>query len=247
MVSTKAKDVPVKTATSPDDNTSHVSILDVPTSDTSADVEELIRSAGKSWPGPPTPPYHDQSLLPFGIVVSPHTDPFYTPPLSSSSLTDELNSETMIPDNQWTIAQRLVRTCCHNGYRLLVDHPSHPRIPEVFGSMLSTPERNRLISGFYSTTQDKTGALTDVKANVLSFLRASMDNFSEEQLQLSSRVWQVALESSSDAWMDANGVQKYLRERRYITDDFSGSSGRLGYTVSPSFDVPVFIKGELAV
>jgi hypothetical protein len=74
-----------------------------------------------------------------------------------------------------------------------------------------------------------------------------MDNFSEEQLQLSSRVWQVALESSSDAWMDANGVQKYLRERRYITDDFSGSSGRLGYTVSPSFDVPVFIKGELAV
>ncbi|KAJ5316657.1 hypothetical protein N7508_001165 [Penicillium antarcticum] len=238
---TKAKDVPVKTATTPDSATRHVSILNMRTSDTSTDVEEIIRSAAKGWPGPPTPPYQDQSILPFGVVMSP-TDPFYTPPLSNSPLTDDLNTNTTILDHQWNIAQRLVRTCSHKGYRLLIDQPNHTKIPEIFGSMLSVPERNRLISGFYAVTQDKTGAMTDVKANVLSFLRASMDNFSEDQMQLSSRVWQIALESQSDSWMDANGVQKYLRERRYITDDFTGSSGRLGYTVSPSFDVAAFIR-----
>jgi hypothetical protein len=132
------------------------------------------------------------------------------------------------------------------GYRLLVDQPNHDRIPEIFGSALSTVERNRLISGFYAVTQDKTGAVTDVKANVLSLLRASIENVSEGQLQLSSRVLQIALESASGSWMDANGVQKYLREKRYIVDDFSGSSGRLGYSVSPSLDLSAFIKGEFA-
>ncbi|KAJ5991366.1 hypothetical protein N7499_012026 [Penicillium canescens] len=240
---TIAKDAPVKTATTPDNDTRQVSIFDIPTSDTSTDVEDIIRSAAKSWPGPPTPPYQDQAVLPFGIVMPPPTDLFsYTPPLSSSSLTDETDSNTILLDHHWTIAQRLVRTCCHMGYRLLVDQPNHDRIPEIFGSALSTVERNRLISGFYAVTQDKTGAVTDVKANVLSFLRASMENFSEGQLQLSSRVRQIALESASDSWMDANGVQKYLREKRYIVDDFSGSSGRLGYSVSSSLDLPAFIK-----
>lgn len=243
---TKAKD-PVKTATTPDSDTRQVSILDMPTSDTSTDVEDIIRSATKGWPGPPTPPYQDQAVLPFGIVMSPPGDLFsYTPPLSSSSSTDEISPNAIILDNHWNIAQRLVQTCCHIGYRLLIEQPNHDRIPEIFGSALSTAERNRLISGFYAVTQDKTGAMTDVKANVLSFLRASIDNFSEDQLQLSSRVWQIALESASGVWMDANGVQKYLREKRYIVDDFSGSSGRLGYSVSPSLDLPTFIKGEFA-
>jgi hypothetical protein len=246
---TIAKDAPVKTSTTPDNDTRQVSLFDIPTSDTSTDVEDIIRSAVKSWPGPPTPPYQyqDQAVLPFGIVMSPSTDPFsYTPSLSSSSSTDETNPNAILLDHHWTIAQRLVRTCCHTGYRLLVDQPNHDRIPEIFGSALSTAERNRLISGFYAVTQDKTGAVTDVKANVLSLLRASIENFSEGQLQLSSRVLQIALESASGSWMDANGVQKYLREKRYIVDDFSGSSGRLGYSVSPSLDLPAFIKGEFA-
>jgi hypothetical protein len=240
-------DDPVKTAITPDSDTRQVSILDMPTSDTSTDVEDIIRSATKGWPGPPTPPSQDQAVLPFGIVMSPPSDLFsYTPSLSSSSSTHETNPSSIILDGHWTIAQRLVRTCSHVGYRLLIEQPNHDRIPEIFGSALSTAERNRIISGFYAVTQDKTGAVTDVKANVLSFLRASIDNFSDDQLQLSSRVWQIALESASDAWMDANGVQRYLREKRYIVDDFSGSSGRLGYSVSPSLDELTFIKGEFA-
>ncbi|KAJ5776586.1 uncharacterized protein N7511_001597 [Penicillium nucicola] len=236
-----AKDVPVKTATTPDDDPRQLSILDIPTSDSSTGVEEIMRSATKIWPGPPTPPYQDQSVLPFGIVMSP-ADPFYSPPLSITPSSDGPGTNAIILDHQWTIAQRLVRTCCHQGYRLLIDQPNHPRVPEVFGSVLSVPERNRLLSGFYAVTQDKTGTMTDVKANVLSFLKASMDNFPEDQMQLSSRVWQIALESQTGAWMDAEGVQKLLRERRYLTDDFTGASGRLGYTVSPSLDEAAFIR-----
>jgi hypothetical protein len=34
--------------------------------------------------------------------------------------------------------------------------------------------------------------------------------FSNEQLQVPSKTWQIALESASGAWMDASGVQGYL-------------------------------------
>jgi len=241
------KEQQIKMAATPDSNTASSLMMDKAVSETSTDVEDIIRSAATRLPGPPTPPYQDQFSLPFGIVMSsPTTElPYITPPLSNTPPTLDLLSSNNVEERQWTIAQRLVRACCQNGYRLLVDTPNHSRVQQIFGSVLSLSERNRLISGFYAATQDKYGDLIELKANVLTALRSNLNTFSEEQLQISSRIWQIALESTSGEWMDANGVQRYLRDKRVIFENFSDSSGRLDYSVSPSLDATVFIKCEL--
>ncbi|KAJ5960984.1 uncharacterized protein N7479_008134 [Penicillium vulpinum] len=226
-------------------NTTSTSVLDNPHSEASTDVEDIIQSAATSWPGPPTPPYQDRSILPFDLVMpSPTVQfPYTSPPLSDCSSTLGLLSSNITPDKQWNIAQRLVRACCQKGYRFLVNSPDDFPVQQcIFGSALSLADRNRLISGFYAVIQDKTGELTNSKANVLHALRSNMNTFSNEQLQLSSKIWQIALESASGHWMDAGEVQEYLRDKRAIFESFPGSSGRLDYTVSPSLDITSFIK-----
>jgi hypothetical protein len=236
----------IKMAATPDNNTAPSLVLVNTPSETSTDVEDIIRSATR-WPGPPTPPYQDLFSLPFGIVMpSPTTElPYVTPPLSNSPTLDLL-SNNIVEERQWTIAQRIVQACCQNGYRLLVDTPNHSRVQQIFGSMLGLSERNRLISGFYAATQDKLGDLIEPKANVLTALRSNMNTFSEDQLQLSPRIWQIALESTSGEWMDANGAQRYLRDKRMIFENFTDSSGP-DYSVSSSLDVKSFIKCECPV
>ncbi|KAI2742875.1 hypothetical protein DTO013E5_4998 [Penicillium roqueforti] len=213
-------------------------------SEASTDAEDIIRSAAMGWPGPPTPPYQSQSILPFDLAMSSPTVqfPHITPPLSNSPSTLDLLSSNIVPDRQWNIAQRLVRTCCQGGYRLLIDNPNSPAVPHIFGSVLSLPERNRMISGFSDVIQDKTGALTDHKANVLHALQSNMNTFTNEQLQVSSKIWQIALESASGEWLDAIGVQGYMRDKRAIFENMPDSSGRLEYSVSPSIDMTTFIK-----
>ncbi|KAJ5383961.1 hypothetical protein N7517_001872 [Penicillium concentricum] len=223
-------------------NTAQTPVLDA-YSEASTDAEDIIQSAATSWPSPPTPPYQDQSILPFDLVMASPTVqfPYITPPLSNSSTLD-LPSSNITPGRQWNIAQRLVRTCCQNGYRLLIDNPHHSTVQHIFGSVPSLSERNSLISGFYAVLQDKTGDLTDRKTNVFHALRSSMNIFSGEQLQISSRTWQIALESASGEWLDAIGVQRYLRDKRAIIENFRDSSGRFDYSVSSSLDIATFIK-----
>ncbi|KAK4870877.1 hypothetical protein LT330_000114 [Penicillium expansum] len=225
-------------------NTISTPVLDNEYSETSTDAEDIIRSAATKWPGPPTPPYQGHSILPFDLVMSSSTVQFpeITPPLSSNSSTLDLLSSNISPDRQWNIAQRLVRTCCQGGYRLLIDNPNSPAVLRVFGSVPSLSARNRLISGFYDVMQDKTGVLTDPKANVLHALQSNMAIFSNEQLQVPSKIWQIALESTTGAWLDASGVQGYLRDKRVLFENFPDSSGRFDYTVSSSLDITMFIK-----
>lgn len=231
-------------------NTAPTPVLDGAYSEASTDAEDVIRSAPMSWPGPPTPPYQGQSILPFDLVMSSSTVqfPLITPPLSNSPLSNsstlDLLSSNITPDRQWNVAQRLVRTCCQGGYRLLINNPNSSTVPHIFGSIPSLSERNRLISGFYDVIQDKTGVLTDHKSNVLHALQSNMNIFSNEQLQLPSKIWQIALESASGEWMDASGVQGYLLDKRAIFESFPDSSGRVGYSVSSSLDITAFIKCE---
>ncbi|KAJ5773375.1 hypothetical protein N7457_008271 [Penicillium paradoxum] len=229
-----------------DNNTVPKPVLDNSYSDSSTDVENIIRSAATSWPASSTPPYQDQSM-PFGCVMSsPVQFPYVSPPLSDSPSTLDLLPRDVTPERKWNIAQRIVRTCCHNGYRLLINSPDHPKLEGVFGPMLSLTERNRLISGFYAVTQDKIGDLTDLKANVLHILRSNMSTFSHEQLQIPSRIWQIGLESASGEWMDGNGVQQYLCDKQAIFENYPDSSGRPEYSVSSSVDITAFIKCELS-
>ncbi|KAJ5513579.1 hypothetical protein N7463_003131 [Penicillium fimorum] len=223
-------------------NTAETPVLDNAYSEASTDAEDIIQLAATSWPSPPTPPYQDQPIPPFDLVASPTVQfPYITPPLSNSPPLD-LQSSNITPGRQWNIAQRIVRTCCQNGYRLLVDNPYHSTVQHIFGSVPSLSERHRLISGFYAVLQDKTGDLTDRKTNVFHGLRSSMNIFSGEQLQVSSRTWQIALESASGEWLDASGVQRYLRDKRAIIENFRDSSGRFDYSVSSSLDITTFIK-----
>jgi hypothetical protein len=238
------KEPQIKMAATPDSNIAPSLVLDKASSETSTDVEDTIRSAAR-WPGPLTPPYQDPFSLPFGIVMSsPATELSYiTPPLSNNPPTLDLLSSNIVEQRQWTVAQRLVQVCCQNGYRLLVETPNHSRVQHIFGSVLSLSERNRLISGFYAATQDKYGNLIELKANVLTALRSNLNTFSEEQLQISPRIWQIALESTSGEWMDANGIQRYLLEKRLVSEDLTGASGPT-YSVSSSLDATAFIKCE---
>jgi hypothetical protein len=54
------------------------------------------------------------------------------------------------------------------------------------------------------------------------------------------------LESASGAWMDASGVQGYLRDKRVIFENFLDSSGRFDYSVSSSLDLTAFVKCEFS-
>ncbi|KAJ5189195.1 hypothetical protein N7491_005521 [Penicillium cf. griseofulvum] len=224
-------------------NTDQTPVLDNAYSEASTDAEDIIQSATTSWPSPPTPPYQDQSVLPFDFVLSSSTVqfPYMTPPLSNSSALDVLSS-TIIPARQWNIAQRLVRACSQNGYRLLLSNPNQSTLQHIFGSIPSLSERNRLLSGFCAVMQDKTGALADSKSLVFHALRSSLNLLSGEQSQVSSRAWQIALESASGDWLDASGVQRYLCDKRAIIENFPDSSGHIDYSVSSSVDITTFIK-----
>ncbi|KAJ5129754.1 uncharacterized protein N7515_005793 [Penicillium bovifimosum] len=228
-----------------DNNTAPNPAPDRAYSETSTDVEDVIRSVATNWADPPTPPYQDQSVLPFGLIhmSSPAIEiPYLTPPLSSSPGSLDFFSGNTQPGRPWNIAQRLVQACCQNGYRLLVETPNHPSIQTIFGSTLSLAERNRKISAFYAVTQDKTGELVDTKANVLHTLRANMDILSDGQLQIPSRIWQIAFGSENGGHMDANEVQQYLCDKRVIFQNFPGATGQRDYTVSLTVDMPTFIK-----
>jgi hypothetical protein len=229
-----------------DNNTAPNLVVDKAYSETSTDVEDIIRSASTNWADPPTPPYQDQSILPFGIVMSSPTVqyPYLTPPLSNSPGALAFFPDNIQPERQWNIAQRLVRACCQNGYRLLVDTPNHRKVQNIFGCTLSLAERNRMISSFYAVMQDKTSELVDMKADVLHALRSNMNIFSGEQLQISSRIWQIALESQTGGYMDANGVQQYLCDKKVIFQNFPDASGRPEYSVSLAVDMATFIKCE---
>jgi hypothetical protein len=195
------------------------------------------------WPGlsqpPPTTPFQEQAILPFGIDLSSLNIPFSIP-------SPALNFPTIVsPDNllkqgRWTLSQRLVRQCCENGYYLLASSSGDDsRVKAIFGKRLTIDERNRLISGFSDVMHDEIGDTIELRTKVLSSRRNS---YSPEQLAVSSRTWQIVNESGADEWMDASGVQRLLQQRGIRIQDPSSPLSSPRFNSAPQLNAASFIK-----
>ena len=196
-------------------------------------------SALNQWSQLPlTPPYQDQSHLPFGtalyssrLLFSANTQ---SSP-SSPSLPRTTFIKSSINSGQEPLSHRLVRECFQNGYWLLVNTPNNfSTIEKIFGTPLSINERNRLISAFYRAWHDEVGTLLEQRTKVLNPLFTTREDFSQEQLARIARAWQFVTECEPGEWVDASGVQQIFQQEGVRTSgsDSARSSTRL--PASPS-------------
>jgi hypothetical protein len=197
------------------------------------------------WPGlsqlPPTPPFQEQAILPFGIALSPPNIPLS---ISSPSLNFPtiVSSDNLLKQGRWTISHLLVRQCCETGYSLLTSlSGDDPRVKAIFGKRLAIDERNCLISGFVAVMQDEIGDTIELRTNVLNSRRNS---YSPERLAVSSRTWQIVNESGAHEWMDASGVQRLLQQRGIRIQDPTSPLSSPRFNSAPQFNAASFIKCE---
>lgn len=163
------------------------------------------------WPGlsqlPPTPPFQEQAILPFGIALSPNI-PFSSIPSPALNFPTIVSPDNLLKQGRWTLSRLLVRQCCETGYYLLTSlSGDDPRVKAIFGKRLAIDELNCLISGFVAVMHDEIGDTIELRTKVLNSKRNS---YSPERLAVSSRTWQIVNESGADEWMDASGVQSLL-------------------------------------
>jgi hypothetical protein len=201
------------------------------------------------WPGlsqlPPTPPYQEQAILPFGIVLSSPNIPFSSIPSPALNFPTTVSPDNLLKQGRWTLSHRLVRQCCENGYHLLTSSSGDdPRIKAIFGKRLTIDERNRMISGFFAAMHDEIGDTIELKTKVLSPLHSRRNSYSPEQLAVSSRTWQIVIESGADEWMDASGVQRLLQERGIRIQDPSSPLSSPRFSSAPQLNAASFIKCE---
>lgn len=200
------------------------------------------------WPGlsqpPPTPPFQEQAIPPFGIALSPPNISFS----STASPAPALNFPTILsPDNslkqgRWPLSHLLVRQCCETGYYLLTSlSGDDPRVKAIFGKQLAINERDCLISGFVAVMHDDIGDTIELRTRVLNSRRNS---YSPERLALSSRTWQIVNESGVDEWMDASGVQRLLQQRGMRLQDPSSPLSSPRFNSAPQLNAVSFIKCE---
>lgn len=194
-----------------------------------------------------TPPYHEQGILPFGLILSspPPSSSFniLSPGLPSPPAT--VSPSSLTRESRWTLSHRIVRECCGNAYRLLIDTPhDHPRVQKVFGHEITVAERNRLISAFHLGMQDEVGDVLELSTRILDPLEANLKTWSPGQIARSSRTWQLVVESGFDQWLDASGVQRFLQQRGiYIVGSDSPHSD-LHIDAPSNIDMATFIRSE---
>lgn len=201
----------------------------------------------RQWPAsrPRTPPYPDPAMLPFGLLLSTPSMPSSSSGSAFPSPPATISPDSIMKEERWSLSQRIVRECCENGYRLLVDSPNNARIEEIFGQPLTLSERNRLISAFYLAINDDIGDVVECRTNVLSPLYHKRENFSSDMLSRSSRTWQLVLDSGPDEWLDASGVQRLLQQKGIHID--SGSPYSSPRIDAPSeFNLSTFLRSEFA-
>ncbi|KAE8359936.1 hypothetical protein BDV27DRAFT_162158 [Aspergillus caelatus] len=209
-----------------------------------SDAFQSSSDLAAQWPGlsqlPPTLPFQEQAILPFGIPLSSPNIPF------SSILSPALNFPTIVsPDNllkqgRWTISHLLVRQCCETGYYLLTNlSGDDPRVKAIFGKRLANDERNCLISGFVAVRHDEIGDTIELRTKVLNSRRSS---YSPERLAVSSRTWQIVNESGADEWMDASGVQRLLQQRGIRLQGLSSPLSSPRFNSAPQLNAASFIK-----
>lgn len=195
---------------------------------------------------PPSSPYQEQAVLPFGIVVKSPTIPYSTSIPSSLSPPPTMSPDSLMKEGQWTLSHRLVRECCQNGYSLLLNSSNDsPRIVEVFGAPLSITDRNRLLSGFYMALDDEVGDLIELKTQVLNPMKIKMSHFSPEMVAHTSRAWQLVIESGNDELLDASGVQRLLQEKGIRTHGHDSADASPHHDGHVHLNMAAFIKREL--
>lgn len=101
-----------------------------------------------------------------------------------------------------------------------------------------------MISGFFAAMHDEIGDTIELKTKVLSPLHSRRNSYSPEQLAVSSRTWQIVIESGADEWMDASGVQRFLQERGIRIQDPSSPLSSSQFNSAPQLNVTNFIKCE---
>jgi hypothetical protein len=106
---------------------------------------------------------------------------------------------------------------------------------------LTIDERNRYISGFLAVMHDEVGDMIELRTKVLNSRRKS---YSPEQLAVSSRTWQIVIESGADEWMDASGVQRLLQERGIRIQDPSSPLSSPRFNSAPQLNAASFIRCE---
>lgn len=183
-------------------------------SSTPVDWAELPRLYTQS------PLYQGQPTPPISVIMAP---PATESPIPLSSLpghSPAIAITSSIKEEQWTFSQYLVKLCCQNGYQLLMNTPDDfIKIQEVFGPYMPPTERNNLISCFHAGMHDKTGGLINFMATVLAPLRSKRYYYASEELATQTEELESTVASEVDGWLDASGVQKFLSERGFCTQE----------------------------
>ena len=195
------------------------------------------------WPQaslPPTPPYQDQAILPFGVIYSSPSMQFTN--TASPIQLDTLSAESFMQQEQWKLSHRLVRECCQNGYRLLLNTPDNgAKIEEVFGTPLSLTERNRLLTGFCNALRDDARDIVEVKSRVLTPLHAKMNVFTPGQSERLVKSWQLVITSGPESWMDASEVQRLVQDKGFRVHDIDSPISTVTFN-APPFNITAFIR-----
>ncbi|KAJ5954122.1 bZIP transcription factor bZIP-1 [Penicillium viridicatum] len=196
------------------------------------------------WPElsqlPPTPPFQEQAILPFGIVLPPPNIPLSSIPSPTLNFPTIASPDNLLKQGRWTLSHRLVRQCAETGYDLLTSlSGDDPMVKAIFGKRMTIGERNGLISCFLAIMHDEIGDTVEVTTKVLNSRR---DGYSPEQLTVSSRTWQIANESGADEWMDASGVQWLLQQRGIRIQDPSSPLSGPRFNSAPQLNAASFVK-----
>ena len=203
-------------------------------------------TATSQWPeaSPPlTPPYHDQTNLPFGIVLETPSLSLSSP--SSQALTPPLTMSPIAPmsDERATLSHRLIRECCWNGYRLLMYSPDNiTRIEQIFGSPLTPAERKSLISGFHRDMVGDDGDAIELRAKVLSSVYPRRNNFYQDHFAQTARSWPLISEYDSEEWLDASRVQRLLQDRGIYVRAEGTTDFVLSAESHPQLDISTFVR-----
>ncbi|OAQ60906.1 bZIP transcription factor, bZIP-1 [Pochonia chlamydosporia 170] len=208
------------------------------------DVFQSSPDLAAQWPGlsqlPPTPPFQEQAILPFGIALSSPNIPFSSIPSPAMNFPTIVSPDNLLKQGRWTLSHLLVRQCCETGYYLLTSlSGDDPRVKAIFGKRLAIDERNCLISGFVAVMHDEIGDTIELRTKVLNSRRNS---YSPERLAVSSRTWQIVNESGADEWMDASGVQRLLQQRGIRIQDPSSALSSPRFNSAPQLNAASFIK-----
>lgn len=202
-------------------------------------------------PASPRQTFSDLPMLPFDVVMGSQLSP---PTSSHSSPGSMTPPETIFPnmfamqEELWTLSHRIVRECCRKGYFLLAEQHDKPeKIAEIFGQPLSVTERNRKITGFLSVVNDTSGDAVELRANVIKSVNRFRERMaaSSESYANAPRSWQRILDTDTDEWLDANGVQKLLFDKGLLAEERGLPNNGIILTPHARLNVAAFISGML--